>query len=418
MFVTIYVVIIAILAVLSALFSGFETAIFSLRPFQIRRLHEKNPRLAQGLELLLENPRKLLGALLFADSIVNLPLMILSLQLLHNLVPTFLPFWLKALVIFALIVLLCDLLPKMLGLREPYWVAQRGVAVLEVCMPVVDPILCVLQRWSETIAGVLTPAKFQSHNVLNRDELGTLVQLSSNEGALLGAESRIILEIIKLSDRIVKDCMTPRIDAVTIPDDLDNAEVIERVRAGHHRRIPVYVETPDNIVGILDAKLFLAHPDLHYTEMLIPPSFVPETMKALDLFRSFLTHRQGLAVIIDEFGGTEGIITLADLVDEIIGDAVPAGDSGFPVESLGESSVLVSGATRLDDLSEIGFDLKADGIDTVGGFIFNHLGFLPKSGATICVDGVRLTVRNASRKRIEEVLVAKEVDEAKGEVVS
>ena len=168
----------------------------------------------------------------------------------------------------------------------------------------------------------------------------------------------------------------------------------------------------------MDAKLFLAHPDLHYTEMLIPPSFVPETMKALDLFRSFLTHRQGLAVIIDEFGGTEGIITLADLVDEIIGDAVPAGDSGFPVESLGESSVLVSGATRLDDLSEIGFDLKADGIDTVGGFIFNHLGFLPKSGATICVDGVRLTVRNASRKRIEEVLVAKEVDEAKGEVVS
>ena len=221
--------------------------------------------------------------------------------------------------------------------------------------------------------------------------------------------------LIKLGDKIVKDCMTPRIDAFTIPDDLDNAGVIGRLRARRYRRVPVYAETPDNIVGILDAKLFLANPALPYTETLIPPSFVPETMKALDLMRSFLTHRQGLAVIIDEFGGTEGIITLADLVEEIIGDAVPSGNREFAIELVGDDRVLVSGATRLDDLVELGFSLEEDGIDTVGGLIFNRLGYLPKSGASIRIGDVLLTVRSASRKRIEEVLVAREPMANKGE---
>jgi len=416
MFAPFLVAILVILAAVSALFSGFETALFSLRSFQIRRLNERNPRLAQGLERLMENPRKLLSAILFADSITNLPLIILSIILMRDVLPAFVPFWLMALVIFAVIVLLCDLIPKLVALRQPYRIAQIGVVVLGACMPVVDPVLRVLQSWSEKIAGALTPAKFQSHNVLNQEELGTLAQLSAEEGSLQESESRVIREIIKLGDKIVKDCMTPRIDAFTIPDDLENGEVITRLHARRYRRVPVYAETPDNIVGILDAKMFLANPGQPYMEALIPPSFVPETMKALDLLRSFLTHRQGLAVIIDEFGGTEGIITLADLVEEIIGDAVPSGNREFSVEHVGEDRVLVSGATRLDDLSELGFYLEEDGIDTVGGLIFNRLGYLPKSGASIRIDDVKLTVRTASRKRIEEVMVARATEENKGEV--
>lgn len=405
---SILIVIITILAAVSAMFSGFETALFSLRPFQIRRLNERNPRLSQQLERLMENPRKLLSAILFADSITNLPLIILSMILMRRMQPAILPFWLMALVIFAVIVLACDLIPKLVALRQPYRIAQIGVIVLGICMPVVDPVLRVLQDWSEKIAGVLAPLRLQSQNVLSREELGTLAQLSAEEGALQESESRLILEIIKLGDKNVKDCMTPRIDAFTIPDDLGNDEALARLRIRHYRRIPVYAETPDNIVGILDAKLFLANPEQPYAEVLIPPSFVPETMNALDLLRSFLTHRQGLAVIIDEFGGTEGIITLADLLDEIFEEGVLQGDRELSIEHVGEDHVLVSGSTRLDDLSELGFYLKEEGIDTIGGLIFNRLGYLPKSGATILIDNTRLTVRTASRKRIEEVLVAHE----------
>src|SRR5205823_7543549 len=113
-----------------------------------------------------------------------------------------------------------------------------------------------------------------------------------------------------------------------------------------HRRVPVYADTPDNILGILDAKTFLFDPRIPYTEVMIPPSFVPETMKALELLRNFLTHRQGLAVIVDEFGGTEGIITLADIIEEIISDAVPSADHDLYIENLGDGRLIVNGNAR------------------------------------------------------------------------
>ena len=185
----------------------------------------------------------------------------------------------------------------------------------------------------------------------------------------------MIQEIIKLGDKTAKDCMTPRVDTFALPDDLTNEEAIARLKEKRHRRVPVYADTPDQIVGIIDVKMFLLDPSEHYTEKLIAPSFVPETMRALDLLRQFLSHAQGLAIVVDEFGGTEGIITLSDIVEEILSDAVPRGDVDLYIEPLEEGRFLVSGNARLDDVSEhLGFEIEADGIDTIGGFVFNQLG--------------------------------------------
>lgn len=409
------VAIITVLAATSALFSGIETALFSLRPFQIRRLNEKNPRLAHALERLMENQRRLLSAILIADALTNLPLIIVSIYFVRTLHPERIPFWAMALGIFALIVLVGDLIPKMVALRQPNRFASIGVRLMGVCMPVIDPLLRILQNWSEKAAGALAPAKFQLQQVLSMDELGTLVQMSTEDGALQESEGRMIQGIIKLSNKIVKDCMTPRIEAFMVPDDLSNEEAIARLKARRFRRVPVFAENPDNLLGILDAKIFLADPGQPYTEVLIPPSFVPGTMRALDLLRSFLTHRQGMAVIVDEFGGTEGVITLSDLMDEIIGEVLPAANRGLSAEPLGEGRLLTSGATRLDDLCELGFYLKEDGVDTVGGLIFNRLGYLPKSGASIRIGDVNLTVRAASRKRIEEVLLTRDSEGSSSE---
>ncbi len=155
-------------------------------------------------------------------------------------------------------------------------------------------------------------------------------------------------------------------------------------RQRRHRRVPVYAETPDQIVGVLDVKLFLLNPSEHYTEALIAPSFVPETMKAMDLLRGFLTHPQGLAIVVDEFGGTEGIVTLSDIIEEIMSDAAPLGDADLYIEPLEDGRFLVNGNARLDDLSEhLGFELEAEGIDTIGGFVFNRLGYLPAIGHAV-----------------------------------
>ncbi len=409
-------VILLVLAASSALFSAIETSLFSLQPFHIERLKGRRASFATALGKLMENPRRLLSAILLADALANLPLIILCLALLHIYQGPDVPYWAAALLIFGVVVFLCDLMPKLFALTDPYRVAKIGVRVMCVLTPVFDPASRLLQKWSEAVAEAITPAALKKGHFLNEDELETLVELSTEEGALHETESEMISEIIKLGDKTAKDCMTPRVDAFAVPDDLTNEELIPRLRERRYRRVPVYGETPDEIMGVLDVGAFLLDPTTHYTERLAPPSFVPETMKAIDLMRSFLTHPQALAIVVDEHGGNEGIVTLADIVEEIISDAVPRGDRELYIETLGPGRLLVNGAARLDDINELlSTPIDTEGIDTIGGYVFNRLGTLPKPGAQIEIDGLKMLVRRTSRKRIEELLIEQEQTDEPGE---
>jgi len=397
----------AVLVVLSALFSAVETALFSLQPHMVERLKRRRPALGNAVSRLMENPRRLLSALLLGDALANLPLIALGLFVLHTWAPWALPWWGEALVLFAVIVFLCDLIPKLLALSQPQRIAALGVRVMQVLTPVFDPIARVLQRVSEWLADKLTPRWIEPVPFLSEDELETLVELSAEEGALHETESEMIQEIIKLGDKTARDCMTPRVDMVAMPDDLTNEELIPRLREARLRRVPIYGETPDDLLGVLDAQAFLlSDPPPHYTEMLTAPSFVPETMKALDLLRSFLSHPQAMAFVVDEHGGVEGLVTLADLVEEIISDAVPDGDRELYLEPREGGALLASGSARLEDIAEqLAVPLEEEGIDTIGGLIFNRLGAVPKLGAQFELDGLRITIQRASRKRIDEVLI-------------
>lgn len=405
-------VVIAILVICSALFSAIETALFSLQPHQLRSMEKmapnegpKDPALVEALSRLMENPRSLLSTILLADVLVNLPLIILCLFLMLEFLPGF-PFAIKALLLFAIVVLFCDLLPKLVALRAPYRIARIGIPIIESMLPLLEPLSRRLQDGCERIADALTPKKWQPHKVLNEDEIETLVQLSAEEGALQATESEMIQEIIKLSDKTVKDVMTPRVDAFFIPDDLTHEEALAELRSHRQRRVPVYGDTPDDIIGVIDVRRLLLEPGTHYTEALVPPSFVPETMRALDLLKSFLTHPQGIAIVVDEFGGMEGVVTLTDIVEEIISDAVPSADQKLYIEALGGGRILAAGLTRLDDLSELGVHFQnAEGIDTIGGLVFNHLGQLPRPGVTLEIEGYKLTVRRVARSRIAEVMI-------------
>ncbi len=400
------VFIIVALAVCSALLSATETALFSLQPLHIERLKARRADFAAALAKLMENPRRLLSVILLADALINLPLIILCLYLLRTLKGPGTPFWAEALLIFTLIVFVCDLVPKLAALANPDRFARIGVRVLRVLAPVFDPLARVLQQVSESIADAVTPAGLKTGHFLSEEELETLIELSAEEGALHETESEMIQEIIKLGDKTAKDCMTPRVDAFAVPDDLTHDELIPKLRAKRYRRVPVYGETPDDIEGVLDVRAFLLNVDTPYAEQLVAPSFVPETMNAIDLLRSFLKHPQGLAIVVDEHGGTEGIVTLADIIEEIISDAVPQAEQGLYIESVADGRLIVNGSARLDDLNELlSVKLEEEGIDTIGGLIFNRLGALPKPGAQLEIDGLTLTVRRTSRKRVEEVLI-------------
>jgi putative hemolysin len=421
-----------VLGACSAFFSAMETALFSLRRPQIARLREALPRRAATIDALVGNPRRILSMILFADTLMNLPLCLLGLYLLHAfstwrgagiyrsfLNPGRVTFWPAALLLFGLVVGVCDLLPKILALQRAERMARPALNALHYMRPVLDPICGALQRLSDRLAGWLTPSRVRTPLALNQAEFEALVEVGAEEGALELAESEMIQEIIKLGDKTAKDCMTPRVEAFTIADSLSNNQVADLLRIERRHRVPVYDETPDNIVGILDAKKFLlsavAGPGAasapHYTEIMDPPSYVSETMRALELLRSFLSHAQGMAVIVDEYGGTEGIVTVADIIEEIVADALPSGEDDLYIEELGDGVLLAGGHARLDDLSEhLGFDLEAEGLDTINGWIFNRLGYLPNAGSVLRLAPLKITVRRVTRKTVAEVLVEKDAD--------
>ena len=406
--------ILVLLAVASAFISAVETALFSIQPSQLDAMKESRSHFAETLVQMLENPRRLLSSILLADAVVNAPLLMGSLALIQTQRQFDLPPWALALLLLTLIVFVCDLLPKLIALRAPRQVARLGVPVFQRLTPLLDPVSRLLQNFAERIAEASLPAGWKRQRHLSEDEIDTLVELSSEQGALHETESEMISEIIKLGDKTAHDCMTPRVDMFALADDLTNDEAIAALRQKRLHRVPVYGETPDDIEGVLDVAAFLRDPSEHYTERLDLPSFIPDTMKAITLLKSFLKRPQHLAIVVDEHGGVEGVITMSDLVEEIISDAVPNTDAKLYLESIGDGVLLANGNARLEDIAEeLGVEFESDGVDTIGGLIFNQLGQLPKPGQEINVGPVHAIVRKVARKRVEEVqLTKREVEEA------
>ena len=367
--------------------------------------------------------------ILLASTLSNLPLCLLGLYFLHVFsswhgaglpAEARIAFWPAALGLFALVVGVCDLLPKVVALRRPERMAGPAVEALHYLRPLLHPLCGGLQAASEFLGDRLTPRHIRAPAQMTEADFGALVAVGAEEGALQAAESEMIQEIIKLGDKTAKDCMTPRVEAFTITDDLTNVAAVALLRAERRHRVPVYGETPDDILGILDTNKFLRAAAAagdparapHYSEMMDPPSFVSETMSAFDLLRSFLARRQGLAIIVDEYGGTEGIVTLADILEEIVGDALPSGEEDLYIELLDDDHLLVGGHARLDDISEYpGFALAAEGLDTISGLVFNRLGYLPAAGSILRLPpNLKVTIRRVTRKLITEVLIEKQED--------
>ena len=401
-----------ILAISSAFLSGIETALFSIKEWRLHRWRKQDPKGVEQYERLMTKPREVLSVILLVDTFVNILLIVLTVAIARSIAIPF-PYWIKTLFLFALIVIVCDLVPKMLALRDPFRFARQAITLLRVLLPVFGPVSRISLRASEIIANFFLPTKPERVEQFDDQELIALVELSAEQGQLRAEEQEMIEAIIKLGNKSAKDCLTPRVDAFFISDSLTNEEVIQQLRTKRRARVPVFGESPDEILGILDVKAFLADPGEHYTEKLGVPSFVPETIRALDLLRAFLKHPQRLAIVIDEFGGTEGVVTLGDILDEILAEVAPRGDEELYLEELGNDTWLASGSVRLDDLEEaLHVDFATDDFDTLNGLIFNRLGYVPRPGETVRVPPLELEVRESTRRRVVEVKLRRMEKEA------
>lgn len=318
------------------------------------------------------------------------------------------PAWAWALVFLLPAVLLEVVMGAAAARRSRAWemaLMRAGRVILRAAGPAFDraqPSLAAFARrlFPKTAAPRVAPSP---------EEAETLVRVLEEEGALTLPEAEVLTEVFRLSTATVRHYMTPRVDVVFVEDGMTNDEVRALLLKRHFVRAPVIGDTPDEVVGLLDTRILGRLPEgMHFTEALLPPSFVPETMEASALLTGFLKHRQPLAVVLDEFGGVEGVVTLDDFVEELLGDAAPRATARLYIERLGDDRLLASGTAHLDDLSEyLGFDARQEGIETIGGYVVNKLGRLPRPGTSVRLGAWKVTVRAVSQKRVREVTLQK-----------
>jgi len=302
-------------------------------------------------------------------------------------------------------VILLGVVPELIAVRRPrvwgslfLWV---GGTILGIFGPFFDRFQPLAARAAENVF----PWSLRRRSPRRLEEAETLIWMREEEGKFTMAEAEVLAQTLKLSLANVRNYMTPRVDVIFVEDSMSNEQVRSLLQKKRFVRTPVIGETPDEVLGLLDARVMSRMPPgMHFTEALLPPSFIPETMEASELLRGFLKHRQPLAVVLDEFGGVEGVVTLDDFLDEILSGAAPRVESDLYIEELGDGRLLASGAARLADLSEyLGFEATREGIETIGGHIIQELGKLPRYGTSVRLGPWKVTVRAVSQRRVREV---------------
>jgi len=396
--------VVLIFAGASFFFALAETALFSLGKWRERQLAEKNPRVGAMVHQLLNQPQELLAAMVLGNTFATAAMLAVGLRMAFN---GRWPFWLTAAGLFVLILVGCEVLPKTLAVRRPRRWALRVAAPLLLFQRVTLPLRWLAQTGNQLILRVGVPQSVKPHTAFTNADYQELLELGTQQGALAEAEKEIILQIINLDRRTARDVMRPRSQMACIPDDLPVPEMIAAARRFKHRRLPMYDETPDTIVGILNTRALLLNPQIDLADAIEFPSFVPESMNLLQLLKSLQHQRRGLAIVLDEFGGTAGLVTLEDILGELVGKIrgeIPG--EGLVLEKLAPGRWRVSGSTRLDDFRREHPALgEVSEVETLGGLLTHLLGVVPGPGESAVFRGLKLTAQTTDPRRVRELIV-------------
>ena len=397
-------VVVLVFAGASFFFALAETALFSLSKWQARHLAEREPRAGGLVVRLLAEPEDLLATMVLGNTFASAAMLAVALWMAIQ------GHWPLAATVAGLLVLIligCEVWPKTLAVRRPErWslrVAQPLAFVLRFSLP-----LCrVAQKINTAILRAVIPRTVQPHATLTDADYQELLEMACQQGALAQSEKEIILQVISLDRRTAREVMKPRSRMAAISDELSVEEMIAAARNYKHRRLPIYDETPDTIVGVLNTRALLLDPQIDLADAIEFPSFVPETMNLLQLFKSLQRQQRGLAIVLDEFGGTAGIVTMEDILEEVIGKIQGQAEAaGFVMEKLGPGRWRVAGTLRLDDFRrEYPALPDVPEVETMGGLLVSLLDVVPARGESATFSGLRLSAQAADERRVRELLV-------------
>ena len=390
-----------LLFVLSAFFSGCETVLFSLSPIQVQQLRERNQAAGQRVEKLMASPAMILSTLLVGNTLVNFAIATLGYLAMAQLLPVY---YAKAVAIPLLtfmLLLFGEVTPKRLALQYAETLAPICSRLLLFWMWLLKPFNLLLNAGSAVFKQTL---KCERRGLTN-DELLTVVEVSEEQGVLDTEEAEMVDGIMRLSELKASDEMIPRVDMIGLDLDTPVEKQLQIATTAHVRYLPAYMRTPDAIEGFVNTAHFLLDPDHDVRKAMVPAQFVPENMPLDDLL--ILLQRTGthIACVLDEYGGTAGLITRSDIL-ELVTDPVmsPTEKERSMIQPLHHDVWLIDGTTSLEELNRtLDITLEADDADRVAGWVTFHSEHFPQSGERVEAQGVRVTVRHIRRRRIETV---------------
>ena len=421
---------IVILVLLNGIFSATEIALVTLRRSRIQQLVDEGNKTAVRVQHLKANPGRFLAVIQIG---INFHGVLASAFAAVSLVDDFAA-WVDdfgplasaanaiALVVVTILLTLFtiifgELVPKQIGLAHAERVAMSTARLMEVLGSLFGPLVTAL-TWVTRRISRLFGADVAADERISSEELRLIIEQGGEQGILEAEEEQMIHAVIELGDQRVHEVMVPRIAMVTLTTSVKMEQAVDTIIEQGHSRIPVYEDTIDEIVGILYAKDLLPFlkpggpPAPPLRSLLRTPVFVPESMTVDDLLHELQRRKVHLAIVLDEYGGTAGLVTIEDLIEEIVGEIQDEYDVEEPmIVKLSDDEARVDGRASVDDLMEL-FETEvplddADEYDTVGGLIYHRVGGVPKPGDQVSVDGLTLTVETTDGRRVGKVLVVR-----------
>jgi len=428
------------LILVGGFFAASEMALITVKRHRLSQLADDGNRSAQLAQRLTENPSRFLATIQIAITFLGFlsgavgaaafsrhvaPIIeIIPLDVIKDAADS-IAFVLVTLVIALVSIIVGELVPKTLALNFPERLALFVAAPIGFLQGLLSPIVWFVTRLSAILVRLLGGKEKPQGGYLSTEELKLLVETGSEQGGIEEEEKEMIHGVIELGDKRVHEVMVPRIGirAVNVDDPLD--EVLDMIVAAGHSRLPVFDESLDNIVGILYAKDLLpylkgngnAKGPINIRDIVRPPVYVPESKPVDDLLHEMQVAKRHIAIVVDEYGGTAGLVTMEDVVEEIVGeieDEYDAEDSSIEdISTDGEIAFRLDGRVSMDDLRDL-FDLPGDdepdeeAYDTVGGFVVHRVGRIPLPGAEIPFrEDVRIVVEAAEPRRVARVVASR-----------
>lgn len=410
---------------LSAFFSGSEIALFSLDRKKIKNKLSSNPIISRYLLNLLDHPRRLLVTILIGNTIVNVGASIAAVSLAldysavsmlsANVVLT-----IEIILLTVLIVIFGELVPKVWAAKDPLLLAKVVAIPLYWISVIMFP---VAETITELIKLSVSKLKFDKRKTaILPEEISDLADISQERGTIEEEEQGLINSIVSLKSVTVQEIMTPRVDIISSDVETNFNELLEIITSTGHSRIPLYENDLDNITGFIYAKDIL--PYLKNDELKKQTSikkisrkamFVPRTKRINDLMYEFQEKKMQIAIVVDEYGGTAGIITMEDILEEIVGEIRDESDQEeVSFTKLGDTNFLALGkipVNELNDLLETDFSSEDEDYETLGGLVLNSAGHIPKEGYSFVLKNHKFTVKEVANKRIKKVQIEKMPDE-------